>query len=609
MKVEEKVVKAILNSIPESDDEDEQFEDASDGEAVNEANNNIQSSFTGLPPTSGSGKGHKNEISLQEALEDGRQMMINFVNNEFDEAVKLCFEKGDRNMVYAAGMGMIKALESCLTLDPSLIGEAITYMRFANEFANTLRKKHGYTSFLFKADYNLYTDEEAHAEMIYAKTLIVIGLLSIVEDQSIYGLVNSAFTIRASHQTYKECLNILEKKTNWETDSIRMHFESGTRLGIGAFDLFVSMFPNKLAKLLEYVGFHSNRDIALDELNKSVNLPDGLLYDISSILLSTYYGFVEFFYGCGEPNMAFFEKQSKVWQRRTPNSSIAKIGLAIMEQITGNPTQAIVLYNECVFGQSIWKQLHLASSWGMTWCYAMQCDWVNAAKTIKILKDTCKVSPAMFAYLYAVFQFMVMTEDNKPELREEISKTLKRIPLLKRKVGGRKVFHERIVIDRSKRFHNNIDGLVLPPFELSYIWNLFQMMGGKKENIQPYLDRVDSKFLEFKDDKGEADKCLDSYCYLLFMRGVCYRHLGNSRKATDCFEEVLSCKKRINFEQQLLPQACFELGSISRKLGELPEAKKWFKRARDDYSGYLTEIMIQYRSNQQLQNIKMEMES
>ena len=142
-------------------------------------------------------------VSLEEALEDGRQMLINFVNNKFDEAVTQVFEKGNQNMIYAVGMGAVKGLESALTLDPSLIGEAITYMKFANEFANSLRKKHGISSYLFRYDYNNYTDEECHAEMIFAKTLISIGLLSVVEDQSIYGLINAAFTIRASHQTYK----------------------------------------------------------------------------------------------------------------------------------------------------------------------------------------------------------------------------------------------------------------------------------------------------------------------------------------------------------------------------------------------------------------------
>lgn len=73
----------------------------------------------------------------------------------------------------------------------------------------------------------------------------------------------------------------------------------------------------------------------------------------------------------------------------------------------------------------------------------------------------------MFAYLYAVFQFMVMEENNQPELAEEISKTLKRIPQLKRTVGGRKVFHEKIVIERSKRFHNQVEKLILPPLVCS----------------------------------------------------------------------------------------------------------------------------------------------
>src|SRR5256885_17170700 len=99
------------------------------------------------------------------------------------------------------------------------------------------------SSSLFRSfDYNSYTDEEAHAELIYAGTQIALGLLSIIEDQSIYGIINAAFTIRSSHSTYKECLNILNNKTNWSSDKLREHFESGTRLGIGAFDLFVSMF-------------------------------------------------------------------------------------------------------------------------------------------------------------------------------------------------------------------------------------------------------------------------------------------------------------------------------------------------------------------------------
>lgn len=86
----------------------------------------------------------------------------------------------------------------------------------------------------------------------------------------------------------------------------------------------------------------------------------------------------------------------------------------------------------------------------------MKCDWKGALENIKILRDECKWSPAMFTYLYAVFLFMQMEEETKPGdaerelLSKEISDNLKKIPQLKRTVGGRKVFHEKIVIERSK---------------------------------------------------------------------------------------------------------------------------------------------------------------
>lgn len=103
-----------------------------------------------------------------------------------------------------------------------------------------------------------------------------------------------------------------------------------------------------------------------------------------------------------------------------------------------------------------------------------------------------------------------------------------------------------------------------------------------------------------------SDTCLDAYAYLMFMRGVFLRHLSQTDDAIECFKDVLSCKKRIDQETHLLPQACFEIGSIMRKSGNLVEAKKWLKKARDDYSNYMTEVMIQHRCSHMLKCIKKE---
>lgn len=129
-------------------------------------------------------------------------------------------------------------------------------------------------------------------KLCYATCQLVLGLLIALEDQSIYGFINGGLKIRMAHSSFRECAYIFKNKFNWESSIARMHFESGTRLGVGSFDLIISFFPTKLAKLLEYIGFHSDRDLAVDELTQAVNLVDGLYYDISSILLSAYYGFL-----------------------------------------------------------------------------------------------------------------------------------------------------------------------------------------------------------------------------------------------------------------------------------------------------------------------------
>lgn len=149
-----------------------------------------------------------------------------------------------------------------------------------------------------------------------------------------------------------------------------MHFECGTRLGIGAFDLIISFFPNKLAKLLEFVGFGCDRGVALEELNISVRLVDGLLYDVTSILLSSYYGFLEYFYGLGEGDVEFFNRSAKIWLNRTPNSAFVKLGLGIREMITSNPDEAVKFFYQCLNKQTPYTQIEYACNWEIVWCSA-----------------------------------------------------------------------------------------------------------------------------------------------------------------------------------------------------------------------------------------------
>ena len=52
----------------------------------------------------------------------------------------------------------------------------------------------------------------------------------------------------------RECWNILQHR-NWEGDIHKNDFESGVRVGVGTFNLMISLLPPRITRLLEFIGF------------------------------------------------------------------------------------------------------------------------------------------------------------------------------------------------------------------------------------------------------------------------------------------------------------------------------------------------------------------
>ena len=67
-----------------------------------------------------------------------------------------------------------------------------------------------------------------------------------------HGMVHIYFTIPKFY--YRECWNILQHR-NWDGDVHKNDFESGVRVGVGAFNLMISLLPPRIMRLLEFIGF------------------------------------------------------------------------------------------------------------------------------------------------------------------------------------------------------------------------------------------------------------------------------------------------------------------------------------------------------------------
>lgn len=136
----------------------------------------------------------------------------------------------------------------------------------------------------------------------------------------------------------------------------------------------------------------------------------------------------------------------------------------------------------------------------------MVANWAEAARYSGYLKEDCNWSRALFHYMHAVFLQHQMDLEGKKELKEAIEENLSLIPKIKRTIGGKLAFHEKLVLTRSKHYVHKSEEMVLPAFDLMYVWNNFNMMANNPELFTPMMELVEGKLAQLK---KSTDKSTD----------------------------------------------------------------------------------------------------
>ena len=219
----------------------------------------------------------------------------------------------------------------------------------------------------------------------------------------------------------------------------------------------------------------------------------------------------------------------------------------------------------------------------------MQGNWLQAMNNSRILKDECKWSRSLFTFMYAIFASQVLKESKDPVLEDSMIEALMNVPKVKRHFGGKRAFHEKIVIEKAAVYVSQPDKMILPQLDLMYLWNLFILAS----HNPPTLKKI-KLMIERELDHAKMDENADLFCYLTFMRGCAYSASRYDAIATDCFLHVIASQDCIISDKHLVPQACFELGMVYRRSGDVEESKKWFQKTKK-YKNYLTETMILFR--------------
>jgi hypothetical protein len=167
------------------------------------------------------------------------------------------------SIYHSLGHSVFLFLEAILTFEHKSIVNASAALKHALRVCNKQRKKNTIGESLGKMvrrnNFDQYSEDEAHAELCHAECLLLKSMLTFMEDETLSSFIKAGIKIRSCYNSYKDCQQILVK-SRWENSS-RVHFESGVKMGIGTFNLMISLLPGRVIKLLEFIGFSGNKVI------------------------------------------------------------------------------------------------------------------------------------------------------------------------------------------------------------------------------------------------------------------------------------------------------------------------------------------------------------
>nr|XP_023405427.1 tetratricopeptide repeat protein 39A [Loxodonta africana] len=187
-----------------------------------------------------------------------------FLTNQFSEALSYLKPRTKESMYHSLTYGNMRGCgvqqEEQEKLPSPPLSPSLNDLNPLSLFRH--RKKSSVTdsfsSLVHRTTMDKFTEGEIHAEVCYAECLLQRAALTFLQDENMVSFIKGGIKVRNSYQTYKELDNLVQSSQYCKGENHR-HFEGGVKLGVGAFNLTLSMLPTRILRLLEFVGFSGNK--------------------------------------------------------------------------------------------------------------------------------------------------------------------------------------------------------------------------------------------------------------------------------------------------------------------------------------------------------------
>ncbi|CAM5162758.1 unnamed protein product [Natator depressus] len=554
----------------------------------------------------GSGKGDPRSASdLHLALDECMTAVDLFLSNKFPEALASLQAKTKDSMYHALTHATILEMQAMMTFDAQDMLNAGNTMKEAQATCQKFRKKStvadSFNNLVHRQNLEHFTEEEIHAEVCYAECLLQRAALTFLQDENMVSFIKGGIKVRNSYQTYRE-LDSLIQSPNYVKGKNYLHFEGGVKLGVGAFNLTLSMFPTRILRLLEFVGFSGSKEYGLLQLQEGA-----LMYSFRSVLctmlLLCYHTFMTFVLGTGKGNVEEAEKLLKPYLARYPKGAIFLFFAGRIETIKGNIDTAVRRFEECCEAQQHWKQFHHMCYWELMWCFTYKRQWKVAYFYADLLSKENNWSKVTYIYMKAAYLSMFGPDDHRPFGDNEVE-LFRTVPSLKLKIAGKSLPTEKFAIRKSRRYlPSNPVPLPVPALEMMYIWNGYAVIGKRPDLTEGMLQTLTEA--EAALERSPATELLaDDQCLVKLLKGLCLKHLGKISEAEDHFTYIHLNERKIKYDHYLIPNALLELAVLYMDHGRREEGVKLLERAKQNYKNYSMETRTHFRIQAALHQAK-----
>uniref|UniRef100_A0A8C9TAP4 Tetratricopeptide repeat protein 39A-like n=2 Tax=Scleropages formosus TaxID=113540 RepID=A0A8C9TAP4_SCLFO len=540
---------------------------------------------------------HCSPLSLQECLEECMEALDLFLNNHFAESLDKLRPRVKDSMYHALVYATVLEMQAMMTFQHEDIVSAGSTMKRAQEICQRFRKKTsmvGSITSLGKSSGDMFTEEELHAEVCYAECLLQRAALTFLQDENMVSFIKGGIKVRNSYLIYRELHNFISSKKLHKGPN-HFHLEGGVSLGIGAFNLTLSLFPARILRLLEFAGFSGDKEYGLSQLHEGATTLN-LRSMLCVLLLLCYHTFLSFILGTGEGDVADAEKLLKPFRVRYPH-----VFFFFSLPVTPLLDQAVALFEDGCKAQQAWKQFHHMCYWELMWCFTIKRAWKMAYFYADLLSQESCWSKAMYVYMKAACLSMLPPEEARPFGENEVE-LFRQVPSLKQKIAGKSPPTEKFAIRKARRYKAEQPvRLPVPVLEMMYMWNGFSMIRDRPDLTEGMMETLVEAERTLQDTLGTPvnEYRVDDSCIIQLLKGLCFKNKGQMQAAEDCFN-----KKKIKYDHYLVPNALLELGLLYAQLGHKEQATKLLQKAKNNYKDYSMESRTMFRIHAALSKLK-----